>query len=94
MNTILSKVKVALRIVTDDFDADITDLINSCLADLRTCGVVEDDPTDPHIEQAIKTYCQANFGDGNLDERKWLMERYESQKAHLQMSTGYTDWNK
>ena len=31
MNTILEKVKLALRITTDDFDTELTDMINACL---------------------------------------------------------------
>lgn len=93
MNTILSKVKVALRIVTDDFDAEITDLINACLLDLGIAGVTEDDTTNALLIRAIITYCKANFGDANgVEEYDRLKASYDEQKAQMQMATGYTDW--
>lgn len=93
MNTILSKVKVALRIATDDFDAEITDLINACLLDLGIAGITENDTTNALIIRAIITYCRANFGDANgVEEYDRLKASYDEQKAQMQMSTGYTDW--
>lgn len=93
MNTILSKVKVALRIVTDDFDAEITDLINACLLDLGIAGVTENDTTNALIIRAVITYCRANFGDANgVEEYDRLKASYDEQKAQMQMATGYTDW--
>lgn len=93
MNTILSKVKVALRIATDDFDAEITDLINACLLDLGIAGVTENDTTNALIIRAVITYCRANFGDANgVEEYDRLKASYDEQKAQMQMSTGYTDW--
>lgn len=93
MNTILSKVKVALRIATDDFDAEITDLINACLLDLGIAGVTENDTTNALIIRAVITYCRANFGDANgVEEYDRLKASYDEQKAQMQMATGYTDW--
>ena len=93
MNTILSKVKVALRIATDDFDAEITDLINACLLDLGIAGVTENDTTNALIIRAIITYCRANFGDANgVEQYDRLKASYDEQKAQMQMATGYTDW--
>lgn len=93
MNTILSKVKVALRIVTDDFDAEITDLINACLLDLGIAGITENDTTNALIIRAVITYCRANFGDANgVEEYDRLKASYDEQKAQMQMATGYTDW--
>ena len=93
MNTILSKVKVALRIATNDFDAEITDLINACLLDLGIAGVTENDTTNALIIRAVITYCRANFGDANgVEEYDRLKASYDEQKAQMQMATGYTDW--
>ena len=93
MNTILSKVKVALRIATDDFDAEITDLINACLLDLGIAGVTENDTTNALIIRAVITYCRANFGDANgVEQYDRLKASYDEQKAQMQMATGYTDW--
>lgn len=94
MNTILSKVKVALRIVTNDFDAEITDLINACLLDLGIAGVTEDDTTNALLIRAIITYCKVYFGDLSDGEYDRLKSSYDEQKAQMQMATGYTDWLK
>ena len=98
MNTILDKVKLALRIVTDDFDLEITDLINACLLDLKIAGVNEftiDNVTDALVIRAICTYCKFHFGDAKgVEELERLKKSYDEQKAQLQMATGYTNWNK
>lgn len=94
MNTILSKVKVALRIVTNAFDDELTDLINACLLDLGIAGVTEDDTTNALLIRAIITYCKVNFGDISDGEYDRLKASYDEQKAQMQMATGYTDWLK
>lgn len=90
MNTLLAKVKLALRIVTTDFDDEITDLITAGLADLGIAGVTNNDTTDALIIRAIITYCRANFG--SPDEYDRLKKSYDEQKAQLGMATKYTDW--
>ena len=95
MNTILDKVKLALRIVTDDFDEEITDLINACLLDLGIAGVTEDDTTNALIIRAICTYCKYHFGDAKgVEELERLKASYDEQKAQMSMASGYTDWLK
>ena len=96
MNTIISKVKLALRIVTDAFDSEIEDLIKACLLDLKIAGVNEytiESVTDALIIRAICTYCKYHFGDSNgVEESDRLKASYDEQKAQLQMATGYTNW--
>ena len=101
MNTILAKVKTALRIVTTDFDDEIKDLINAALKDLGIAGVTVDSLIavttastvyDDLLIQAIITYCRANFGDVNDGTYDRLKASYDEQKAQMQMATGYTDW--
>lgn len=87
--TILKKVKLSLRVVTDDFDDEITDLIASAEYDLRAGGVVYDE-MDEYVLQAIKTYCRMNFGNPENYDR--LKKSYDEQKAQLGMRTGYTTW--
>lgn len=87
---ILGKVKLALRIVTDDFNEELTDLINACLLDLGIAGVIEDDTTDALIIRAVITFCKMNFG--QPDDYDRLKAAYDEQKAQLSMATGYTDW--
>lgn len=101
MNTILSKVKVALRIVTNDFDTEITDLINAALLDLGIAGITVDNlivvsttgnTYNDLLQRAIITYCKANFGDASDGEYDRLKASYDEQKAQMQMATGYTVW--
>ena len=96
MNTILNKVKLALRIVTDAFDSEIEDLIKACLLDLKIAGVNEytiDSVTDALVIRAVCNYCKYHFGDANgVEESDRLKASYDEQKAQLQMATGYTNW--
>lgn len=88
--TILGKVKIALRIVTDDFDGEIRDLISAAQSDLRAAGVIIPDPLDELVLMAIKTYCRTHFG--NPDNYDRLKASYDEQKAQLSMRSGYTRW--
>ena len=98
MNTILNKVKLALRIVTDAFDTEIEDLIKACLLDLKIAGVNEytiDSVTDALIIRAVCTYCKYHFGDAKgVEELERLKASYDEQKAQMSMASGYTDWLK
>ena len=88
----LSKVKLALRITTDAFDSELTDLINAALLDLGIAGVNEFEATttDVLIIRAVITYCKVHFGEP--DEYDRLKASYDEQKAQLGMATGYTTW--
>lgn len=88
-NIVLEKVKLSLRVVTDDFDEEITDLISAAQSDLMAAGVVPE-PIDNFVLMAIKTYCRANFG--NPENYDKLKASYDEQKAQLSMRTGYTKW--
>lgn len=88
----LSKVKLALRITTEAFDSELTDLINAALLDLGIAGVNEFEATttDALIIRAVITYCKVHFGEP--DEYDRLKASYDEQKAQLGMATGYTTW--
>lgn len=92
--TILDQVKNFMWLTTDAFDAQLQTLIDAALIDLRTSGVngVEVDETDPQILLAIATYCKMNFGTPDEASYDRLKKAYDEQKAHLGMSTGYTEW--
>ena len=82
------KVKLALRVTTDAFDDEITDLINAACADLGIVGVTaESTSSDPLLIRAITTYCKAHFGEP--DEYDRLKASYDEQKAQLITATGY-----
>lgn len=93
MNTILEKVRKALRVTTNDFDSEIIDIINACINDLGIAGIIEQDTTNPLIIRAIITYAKIHFGDlDQLGDYDRLKASYDEQKAQMQMATGYTDW--
>lgn len=88
---ILDDVKVALRVSTNAFDSEITDLISAAQTDMKLAGItVTTSTTDPLIKRAVITYCRCNFG--QPDDYDRLKESYDEQKAQMGMATGYTEW--
>ena len=85
---ILEKVKLALRIRSNAYDIDIYDLIESAKLDLSISGVKKIDEEDPLIQQAIKTYCKANFGLDNKDSEKY-QKSYDLLKQSLGLCGDY-----
>lgn len=90
MNDLLEKVKTAMRIVTDDYDAEISDLISACLLDLGIAGVTNNDNTNKLIVRAVITYCRFSFGTPSDYDK--LKASYDEQKAQMSHATGYTTW--
>lgn len=89
MEGLLTATKMALRISTTAFDAEITDLIKAGLLDLGLAGVTWDNE-DELIRRAVITYVRLHFGDPDNYDR--LKASYDEQKAQLCMATGYTTW--
>lgn len=87
----LSKVKLALRITTDAFDSELTDLITAAQLDLGIAGVTVPAPLDELVSRAIITYCKMSFGLPEDYDR--LKKSYDEQKAQLVTATGYTTWS-
>ena len=87
---LLLKVKTALRITTDAFDDELTDLIAAAQIDLQIAGVVIPAELDAIVNRAIITYCKMNFG--IPDDYDRLKKSYDEQKAQLSTATGWTDW--
>ena len=93
MNTLLSKVKLALRVTTDAFDAELNQLIDACIADMRIAGISTDVMGTEYLQiPAVTTYCKINFGKIDGAEYDRLKASYDEQKKQLSMATGYTDW--
>lgn len=92
MNEALEKVKLALRITTDAFDSELTDLVNAALIDLGLGGAdgANVELTDALALRAVITYCKMHFGEP--DEYERLKLSYDEQKAQMGMATGYTEW--
>ena len=90
---LLNDVKTALRVTTNAYDNELTDLIESAKLDLGIAGVVIPNPMPPVVSTAIKTYCKINFGTPNPSNYEYLKKSYDEQKAQMGMSSGYTDFS-
>lgn len=92
---LLDDVKISLRVTTNAYDSEISDLIDSAKKDLQIAGIMESVTVstadmNKAVVTAIKTYCKMNFG--NPQNYENLKKSYDEQKAQMSMSTGYTDW--
>jgi len=91
LTTLLTKAKVALRVTTNAFDEEITDIIQAGYLDLTTRGVIIDtENLSPLVLRALMTYVRLQFGTPENPER--LKESYEEQRGQLMTTTGYTNW--
>lgn len=90
MDELLAKAKLALRISTDAFDSEISDLLTAALMDMGVAGVDIPETADALVTQASITYVKMNFGEPDQYDR--LKRSYDEQKAQLATCTGYTNW--
>lgn len=86
----LNKVKTALRITTNAYNDELTDLIESAKLDLGIAGVKVPKNIDALVTKAIITYCKMSFG--LPEDYDQLKRSYDEQKAQLSNATGYTRW--
>ena len=86
--TTLEKIKLAIRISHSKLDDDIQDDIEACIADLRLCGVIYAEESDPLILNAVKLYCRALYTD-DIPKAVEYMRRYEALKSSLMVAEGY-----
>ncbi len=86
----LEKVKMALRITTTAYDAELLELIESAKLDMSIAGVVLPPTIDALVTRAVITYCKMSFGIPEDYDR--LKASYDEQKAQLATATGYTEW--
>ena len=83
----LDRVKLALLITGNDFDSELTDLIDASAKDLGIAGVdalvISTDTNDALIIRAIITYCGYQFEimHGSLDRSSAYKKSYDEQKA-------------
>lgn len=93
---LFDKVKLALRASGTAFDAEITDLIEAAIADLRLVGIVvtetqeEGSPTevsDPLLIRAIILYAKAESG--FFDEAERYRKAYDYLKCSLSLAGDY-----
>lgn len=92
ISDILPRVRLALRITTTAFDAELTDLIEAGLLDLGVAGITGENATsvDKLTLRAVITYCKMHFGAPEEFDR--LSKSYDAQKGQLWSATGYTTW--
>lgn len=90
MDETLNAVKLALRVTTNAFDSELTDLIQAAVLDLKVAGVTNDDTTNALVRRAVVTYCRMHFGEPDDYDR--LKKSYDEQKAQMGMATGFTTW--
>ena len=94
----LERVKLALLISGNDFDSELSNLIDAAAKDLGIAGVdalvISTDTNDALIIQAIITYCGYQFEiiHGSLERSAAFKKSYDEQKAQLGMASGYTIW--
>lgn len=85
----LEKVKLALRIATNAFDTDITDMISACKLDLKLSGVNNTDDADELVARAIIFYCRAYFSPDDTSNR--YEQAYHALKVALSLCSDYTE---
>lgn len=90
---LLDDVKMALRVTTQAYDAELNDLIESAKIDLGIAGVIIPTGSDTVVNTAIKTYCKMNFGTPNPANWEILKKSYDEQKAQLSTSSDYSDFS-
>lgn len=84
----LGKVKLALRISHDKLDEDIKADIDACMADLKACGIIEPQASDPLVFNAVKLFLRSSYTDDPVKGAEYL-KRYDALKSCLQMAEGY-----
>lgn len=87
---LINSAKLAKRMMTPAFDAEVERLLDAALLDLGCAGVAVPVELDPLVSQAAITYFLMHFGEPDNYDR--LKASYDEQKAQLSMRTGYTDW--
>jgi hypothetical protein len=87
---LIEKAKLARRMTTDAFDAEVDRLLDAALLDMGLAGVEVPEELDALVETAAITYFLMNFG--SPEEYDRLKRSYDEQKAQLATATGYTDW--
>lgn len=87
----LEKIKLSLRIDSDDLDEEIQDTIDSCKADLKLSGVLESKIVDEDslILRAVKVFCKSEFSTDDREAERYR-KSFQMLKDHLCLSMEYT----
>lgn len=90
----LELVKLALRIKSTAYDAEIETLIESARADMRASGIDTPDVApggethEPQTQEAIIMYCKAHFGYEDNASAERFERAYQQRKLMLALSGG------
>ena len=86
-DVLFKQVKLLLRVsACADYDDEIKALIESAKQEFKRVGIQYDEKNQL-MNQAIKIYCKANFG--NHPDAQRLQERFEKEVNNMSMSDGY-----
>ncbi len=83
---LIPDVKLALRIKSTAYDAEILQLIDTSLSDLRASGVEVLDLSDPLVKRAVILYCKGSFG---YDVAPHYKQDYENMKRLMTLAGEY-----
>lgn len=86
----LDKVREALRITHNKLDDELQDVISACKTDLKIAGITKLDDDDPLIQQAVKTYCKAEY-EQDVNKANRLTQAYVSLKISMSLCGDYTE---
>lgn len=89
-NELINAAKMARRMTTNAYDAQVSRLLTAALRDLYVAGVDLPATAEPLAVEAAITYFLVHFG--SPDEYDRLKASYDEQKAQLSTLTGFTDW--
>lgn len=93
--SLIDDVKVALRVSSDVFDAEVEAYIDAAVRDLERVGVprgmLMDGPTDPLVKVAIILYAKAHFGYDNAEASRFLSSYRQIVKDLLNSPTTYSE---
>lgn len=84
---LIAEAKSWIRMTTSSLDEEIEQTLDACLLDLDNAGVINRDPEDALIKQAMKLYVKAQFG--YEDRAEEFEQRYEFLKKSLSLSSTY-----
>lgn len=87
---LINAAKMARRMNTNAFDAQVSRLLSAALRDLYVAGVDLPEQAEPLAVEAAITYFLLHFG--TPDEYDRLKASYDEQKAQLRTLTGFTTW--
>ncbi len=85
----IQKAKLRLRLSSNDFDNEISELINFARSDLLRIGVKQKfiDSPDSILQEAMLIYVKANFG--NSDQFERLNKSYDIILTKIKGDTKY-----